>query len=69
MKENRKPYEPPTLRKPTQDQATLFLTGHAYLGDNGARELLELWFADPAMPADQDPIPDTCGTTATAPGK
>jgi hypothetical protein len=38
----RKPYERPTLRKPTPEQATLFLVGHAYIGNQGAKELLEL---------------------------
>ena len=46
----RKPYEPPTLRKRTWSQATLFLTGHAYLGDHGAKELLELLFPEPTIP-------------------
>lgn len=47
-------YEKPTLRKPTSSQATLFLVGHAYIGDRGAKELLELLFPMPAesMPAD-----------------
>ena len=43
-----KPYEQPTLRKPTSSQATLFLVGHAYIGDRGATELLELLFPEPA---------------------
>jgi hypothetical protein len=45
---NHKPYQPPTFRRPTLDQATLFLVGHAYVGDQGAMQLLELIFPDPA---------------------
>lgn len=47
---NRKPYCPPTLRRLTLSQATLFLVGHAYEGDQGARELLELFFPEPCTP-------------------
>jgi len=43
-----KPYERPTLRNPTSSQATLFLVGHAYIGDRGAKDLLELLFPEPA---------------------
>ena len=44
---NRKFYEPPTLRRPTTNQAALFLVGHAYIGDQGAKEILELLFPEP----------------------
>jgi hypothetical protein len=40
----RKPYQPPRLRKVTSSQASLFLVGHAYIGHQGAKELLELIF-------------------------
>ena len=40
----RESYEPPQLRKPTFNQASLFLTGYAYVGDRGAKDLLELLF-------------------------
>jgi hypothetical protein len=42
-----KPYERPTLRKITSNQAILFLTGHAYIRDQGAKELLEFLFPEP----------------------
>lgn len=45
--DHRKSYERPQLRRPTSDQAILFLTGHAYIGDQGARDLLELLFPEP----------------------
>jgi len=47
---NGKSYERPMLRNLTLNQASLFLVGHAYIGDQGARELLELLFPDPAYP-------------------
>jgi len=47
---NRKFYEPPALRRPTTSQAALFLVGHAYIGDQGAKEMLELLFPEPASP-------------------
>lgn len=62
--EMRKSYDPPTLRKLTWNQSTLFLTGHAYLGDRGATELLELLFPVPANPNDLEPIRDTHGRTS-----
>jgi hypothetical protein len=40
-------YEPPQLRTPTSNQAILYLTGYAYLGDQGAKDLLEILFPDP----------------------
>lgn len=43
----RKQYSPPTLTKRRRDQATLFLVGHAWVGDTGARDLLELFFPEP----------------------
>jgi len=48
--DNRKVYERPALRKLTWEQATLFLVGQAYVGDKGARELLELLFPEPMVP-------------------
>jgi hypothetical protein len=48
--DERKVYERPRLRKPTRDQATLLLVGHAYIGDTGAKELLELLFPGPMEP-------------------
>jgi hypothetical protein len=40
----RRPYAKPILRKLTSEQAFLFLVGHAYPGDQGAAELMELLF-------------------------
>jgi hypothetical protein len=44
-----KAYFPPTLKKPTFEQASLFLTGYAWIGDPGARELLKLLFPEPGV--------------------
>ncbi len=46
--DTRRVYDPPNLRKPTREQATLFLVGHAYIGHEGARELMQLLFWDPS---------------------
>ena len=43
----RKSYEPPILRKLTREQAILFLVGHAYIGDQGAKELMDRLFPTP----------------------
>jgi hypothetical protein len=37
-------YSPPTLARRTPQQASLFLVGHASIGDRGAQELLEAMF-------------------------
>jgi hypothetical protein len=52
----RKPYTQPILKKLTPEQATLFLVGHAYIGNPGAKELLELLFPEPSD------LPRTVGT-------
>jgi hypothetical protein len=44
--DNRIAYEQPLLRKPTSEQATLFLVGHAYIGNRGAKEMLESVFPE-----------------------
>jgi hypothetical protein len=49
-----KPYEDPVLRKLTFSQATLFLTGYAYIGEKGARELLELLFPEPVCQSESE---------------
>jgi hypothetical protein len=46
--DSRKVYDPPILGKPTREQATLFLVGHAYLGHRGAQSLLQLLFWEAA---------------------
>jgi hypothetical protein len=40
----RKPYERPILRELTSEQAVVFLVGHAYIGNQGAKELMEMLF-------------------------
>jgi hypothetical protein len=45
-KEPRKPYEKPTAIKLTTEQAKLKLLGHAIFGDQGAKDLLEMMFAE-----------------------
>ena len=42
----KKEYSPPDLTRRTREQATLFLVGHAWIGDTGARDLLELFFPE-----------------------
>ncbi len=42
-------YSPPILTKRSSEQATLLLVGHAWVGDSGARELLELFFPEPGL--------------------
>jgi hypothetical protein len=44
---SREPYTEPTLRKLTREQATLFLVGYAYIGHQGARDILEVLFPAP----------------------
>jgi len=39
-------YESPAVRKLTAEQARLLLIGHASVGDQGAKDLLELIFPD-----------------------
>jgi len=56
----RKRYEPPTLSKRNWNQATIFLTGHAYLGDRAAWELLALLFPAPTEPNDLKTPVDGC---------
>ena len=36
------PYSPPLLQTRTTEQAMLLLVGYAWIGHNGARELLEI---------------------------
>ena len=42
-----KPYERPIFRELTREQAVVFLVGHAYIGNQGAKELMELLFPLP----------------------
>jgi hypothetical protein len=44
-------YEPPRLTKLTQEQAKLKLLGHLSLGDEGAKDLLDLCFPEPGTTA------------------
>ena len=43
---NKKEYEAPTVRKLTLEQATLILIGHATIGDQGAKDLMNLAFPE-----------------------
>jgi hypothetical protein len=45
----KKTYSPPILTKRSREQATLFLVGHAWIGDRRARDLLELFFPEPDL--------------------
>jgi hypothetical protein len=45
-----KRYETPAFRKLTAEQARLLLIGHASVGDQGAKDLLELIFPDNRPP-------------------
>jgi hypothetical protein len=43
------PYSPPQLQARTFAQAALFLTGHAWIGNKGAKDLLEIMFSPPTQ--------------------
>ncbi len=63
---NRNRYDHPVLRKLRREEATLFLVGHAYIGHQGAREILELLFPVPrstasVAPEGEPPVPVTLG--------
>jgi len=45
-KKIRKSYEKPTATKLTPEQAKLKLLGHASMGDQGAKDLLEMMFPE-----------------------
>lgn len=45
-KNTRKPYEKPTATKHAPEEAKLKLLGHAAMGDQGAKELLEMIFPE-----------------------
>jgi hypothetical protein len=47
LKGQKNAYAPPLLRKLNPEQATLLLVGHAWNGDQNARDLLELCFPEP----------------------
>ena len=51
-----KSYIQPILIKRTREMAVLFLVGHAYIGNRGAKDLLELFFPE------QSDLPETVGT-------
>jgi hypothetical protein len=42
----RKPYQKPSFKKLTPEQAKLTLLGHATMGHKGSMDLLELMFKD-----------------------
>ena len=43
-------YQKPAMRQITPQQATLFLIGHSTIGDQGAKELMELVFLAGSTP-------------------
>jgi hypothetical protein len=43
-------YQKPALRQITPEQATLLLIGHATIGDQGAKEFMEVVFLARSMP-------------------
>jgi len=45
----KKKYQAPVARKLTPEQAKLLLVGHATVGDQGAKELMELVFPEPSQ--------------------
>ncbi len=45
--QTRRTYSSPTLKPLTPEQAKLLLLGHASQGNTAAKELLEVFFADP----------------------
>jgi len=46
---NRKPHSKPTVRRLTSEQAKLKIIGHAMMGNQGAKELMELLFRNTAQ--------------------
>jgi hypothetical protein len=42
-----KTYSPPKLNKLTPEQAKLLLIGHATVGDEGAKDLLDVLYPEP----------------------
>lgn len=50
-------YQPPRLTKLTPEQAKLKLLGHVSLGDQGAKDLLNLCFPEPGKIASDSPEP------------
>jgi hypothetical protein len=54
--DKRKSYTQPILKKLTRETAVLFLVGHAYIGNQGAKDMLELFFPE------QSVLPKTAGT-------
>jgi hypothetical protein len=45
----KKIYSSPVLTKRSREQATLFLVGHAWIGNSAARDLLKLFFPEPGQ--------------------
>jgi hypothetical protein len=51
----RRPYSPPRLQRRTLEQAKLFLLGHAWAGDQGAKDLLEVLYPEPGAQSSEPP--------------
>jgi hypothetical protein len=45
----KKIHSSPMLTKRRREQATLFLVGHAWIGNSAARDLLKLFFPEPGQ--------------------
>jgi hypothetical protein len=54
----KEPYEKPTATKLTREQAKLKLMGHAVMGDEGAKELLERIFQEESAKKNQAGVLD-----------
>ena len=48
LQTGKKKYQAPVAKKLTPEQAKLLLVGHATVGDQGAKELMELVFPEPS---------------------
>jgi len=46
---SKKEYQAPIVRRLSSEQAKLLLLGHASIGDQGAKDLMNLVFPEPAM--------------------
>jgi hypothetical protein len=54
VKARKKTYSSPSLTQPSREQITAVLVGHAWIGNTGARYLLELFFSEPGPKMAQD---------------
>ena len=52
---NREPYEKPAFRIPTREMAKIILMGEFMMGNQEAKQLLELIFAEPPLNDSKSP--------------